>query len=253
MVNAIIYSIKEERTKVILMKKLLALAMAVCIVSAGAISGSLAYNIPDPQASAIAESGTLDIEQVVQQRGADGTIINFEQNKMLLPVVYHGDMIPTPDTKLTINGTDVMLYRPTVYNVRDQFVSVHNLGTLDAFVRVVVAVPLSMDHVTLNKNETDFQWNDGPKVEIDGVNYDVIIGTYRGTNSDGILKAGMTTPPSLLQIALNRDVTSEIAAAFGSQYKVYVVSQAMEAVDNEDAVLKLNEAFQISADTFRKP
>ncbi|MBQ7089597.1 MAG: hypothetical protein IJN82_00595, partial [Clostridia bacterium] len=86
-------------------------------------------------------------------------------------------------------------------------------------------------------------------VVIDDSEYYVLCATYLGAKSNptGILEAGKTSYPSLLQVYMRPEATNEDAAAIDGNengtYDILVFSQAVQAKGFADAETALNEAF----------
>ncbi|MBE5769439.1 MAG: hypothetical protein E7333_07665 [Clostridiales bacterium] len=101
-------------------------------------------------------------------------------------------------------------------------------GTHDAYLRIVVAMK-DNNFVYLNfKNSDDFDITTIKNYEIDGAKYTLHVFTYTRA-----LKPGETTPPTLMQIAMDKSTTSEQLETLGSdflRFKVMAI-QASAFVD----------------------
>ena len=106
-------------------KRILLLALAVCLVAILSYS-TLAWFVVWDEADNIFEFGDVDIVQHEQQHDANGQLVPFVNNKMLLPVL----------------GDD-----PTAPNdyYQEKIVTVENVGDMDAYVQTLVAVPKDLD------------------------------------------------------------------------------------------------------------
>ncbi len=126
-------------------------------------------------------------------------------------------------------------------------------GTHDAYLRIVVAMK-DNDFVYLNfKNSADFDQKTIENYEIDGAKYTLHVFTYTKA-----LAPGETTPPTLMQIAMDKSTTSEQLEALGSdflRFKVMAIqasafvdktkdNQQMTYSDALDAAIPLDENFR---------
>lgn len=140
-------------------------------------------------------------------------------------------------------------------NVIDKFVFVQNTGNQNLYYRTVIALESPKEsnaglNVNLNGNAL-FDWDqttpgsqNGENVEmikdieIDNVNYTVIVATYTTT-----LKPNETSRPSLLQVYLDHDATMKDVNAFGNKADILVVTQAVQADGFDDAQEALESAY----------
>lgn len=127
-------------------KKILSIALVVCIAITAIAGATIAYLTDDDEATNTFTVGNVQIELVEQQRvvGNDGkpttTLENFKPDKILLPLV---GSVQDDKTKDSLGLT-------TAANYVDKIVTVNNIGASDAYIRVIVAVPAALD------------WSDGP-------------------------------------------------------------------------------------------
>ena len=123
-------------------KKIIAIA-AVVMTLAIAVVGTLAYLTDTDQATNTFTTGNVKIELWEQERAYDEEgnllpeLVKFTEDKKLLPIVGsedsgHFDDFGMPDPEYTKNYVDKMVH-------------VKNTGSEDAYIRVYVAIPKSLD------------------------------------------------------------------------------------------------------------
>ncbi len=157
-------------------KKILIVALAVAVIAVVAVSGTLAWFVDNDKATNVFTIGSVEIEQIEQQRviDADGNFTDeleaFVNDKMMIPVIEN-------DTAIS----DV--------NFQDKIVTVKNIGKNSAFVQTFVAVPASLDNADiLHINKTaDNGWKDAELVATD-VEEKVIAGEGDSTLKYNIYK-----------------------------------------------------------------
>ena len=239
------------------MKKILLTALSFVLVAALAIGGTLAYLTDRDAKTNVFTVGDVDIEQIELQRKDQSAgyfsdnLEPFENGKLLCPAVY--DEISWADSwQEWASGGSSALFNSDMKNIIDKFVFAENTGKNDAYVRTWFAFEagnLSFErfdeimHININDTHWDWsEWNTEP-VEIDGVKYYIISATYTGTeavHTGGVLPAGETTRPSLLQIFLDKTTTSEESNSMGEEYTLLVRTQAVQVAGLENA----DEAFE---------
>lgn len=130
-------------------KKILALALVVCLAVVAVAGATLAYFTDTDEATNVFVAGNVKIELIEQQRNADGTALeDFAQGKELNPIVG------------SAQGAKDQFGLPTAENYVDKIVTVKNLAK-DAYVRVYVAVPAALENNDASKNV--LHWNIGNK------------------------------------------------------------------------------------------
>ncbi len=92
-------------------KKIIAFGLVVAMLAIAVVSGTLAYFTDSDEATNTFTVGNVKI-QLVEQQSSDAGLVEFDQNKLLMPGV-----------------------------AQDKFVSVKNVGKNDAYVRVNVLIP----------------------------------------------------------------------------------------------------------------
>ena len=242
------------------MKKVLALLLVVALTATIAVNVTLAYLQDEDEAVNTMTLGNVYIDQIEQERNANGELVDFTQDKPALPAVTEDDSAWSPDTPVQI-GENVWanMYGDRVANDVDKIVTVKNTGSTAAYVRTIVAVESVGDsdsHISdmmagYYTSEEDAKakadrvptmvgnaWDIVDDVNIDGTNYCILVATYKDP-----LAPGATSAPSLTGLALDDSVTNEQLAAYGETLDILVVSQAVQAQGFPDAVTALNAAF----------
>ena len=135
-------------------KKILSIALVVAMVAVIA-AGSLAYFTDKDSATNTFTSGNVNINLIEQERGVNGKLQPFTQNKKLYPIV--GSAQGEKDT----NGM------PTAKNYVDKIVTVKNTGSEKAYIRAYFAIPSALDngYETFNAGLNVLHFNFGNKVE----------------------------------------------------------------------------------------
>ena len=209
--------------------------------------------------------GNASIELVEYQRGANGTVEQFVNDKILIPSTiadgFEYDAVNYDPKKITADTPCVDWnsikagYKSPIWdssNINDEvdkMVFVRNKGNTDVYVRVCFAFEAGnyvwKSHfdrmVHLNKNETDWAWdwyNNGKVVEMNGTRYYIAWATYKD-----VLPAGEYTEISLSQIALDVSAINDHARAFGDTYDVKVFAQGIQAHGFTDATAALTTGF----------
>ncbi len=118
-------------------KKLLVLSAIAILVAITVVGGSLAYFTDTDTVENTFTIGSIEIEQIEQQRDADGTkLVDYvNSGKVMIPVVGN----PTDSAE------DDALGMATAANYQDKVVTVKNTGENDAYVRTFIAVPKALD------------------------------------------------------------------------------------------------------------
>lgn len=133
-------------------KKIIAICLVAVIAVTAVVGASLAYLTDTDSADNVFTVGNVKIELIEQQRKLDDDgnktteLEDFEDGKVLLPIVG------------SAQGVKDSLGIPTAANYVDKIVTVKNTGASDAYVRVLVAVPASLDYP-----DGPLHWNLGNK------------------------------------------------------------------------------------------
>ncbi len=262
-------------------KKIASIVACLCLAASAVVGGTLAYFTDTDNATNVFTVGNVDIEQNEWQRGAEGKIVKFEQNKKLMPAVL---------SKLTKSPLTVGKY---TFNIRslegnyvDKIVDVTNNGTEDAYVRTIIAIPNMNGYDDDSPVENPLHWNyldatdfsnvgwnwSGSKsgnattqtdkisdVTINGVSYDLYVATYNTA-----LAAKATTSPSMVGLYLDDDVNADANGYYSVQngqtirldnyfkkntttgnieLNILVASQACQTTGFADAWEALDECF----------
>lgn len=229
-------------------RKLLTLAMALCVVAILAIGGTLAYFTDTDAQQNVFTTGNVEIDLWEDFGDNLGT-------EKLLPAVG------SAQAGTLKNGVEKEVY-------------VENTGSEDAYVRVHIAIPARLDdgdpsfnagkntlHFNYNKDSVATgKWNwtksatTGPegsgtnwnfyKTTVDGVEYNVYVVTYMTA-----LKQGNTTCDAIHQVYLDKGVTNEeieaIKTAIGYPWKILVAAEGAQADGFENAYDALNASFGV--------
>ena len=220
-------------------KKVLLTIGSLMLTAAIAIGGTVAYLQHDDSDVNVMTLGNVKIEQIEQERDADGNLVDFKQAKPAYPAV---GTIAWDDDALEVNGTEYKVFDNGLKNVVDKIVTVNNTGKSDAYIRTIVAIeapngdPNNLIHI--NYNKTDIKLGTCFITEIDGVDYYIMPMTYGEA-----LASGTKSAPSLLQLFLDSATTNEDCAKFGESWQVLVVSQAVQTKGFDNAQTALDTAF----------
>ena len=240
-------------------KKLLALVLVVALAVTSVIGGTLAYQTDKVANRNVMTLGQVSIVQNEQKRDAEGKLVDFgEESPALKPAYYTEESIPFAEdsTKWPVPNNEAWKVVADNSNVVDKFVTVTNDGTMDAYVRTIIAyegdaINGTDIHIVQNAKDssaeevnsqfaaTDYIEN----VTINDMRYDVIVYTYAEP-----LQPKQTTIPSLKQIYMDKGCDNWDVAAYGETYDVLVLSQAIQTDmwidgDEPNAAKSLNEGF----------
>lgn len=220
------------------MKKFLALFLVVVMTASLSVAGTMAFLQDDASDVNVMTVGNVHIEQVEQERDADGKLVDFTQAKPAYPAV---GPIEWDDEKLTVNGGEYKVFTDELKNVVDKIVTVNNVGKSEAYIRTVVAIeapdydPNDWIHINHNSDGVAMTWF---KAQIDGVEYCIFVFTY-----EDALAAGAKSAPSLMQVFLDSKAGNEFCAQFGETWDILVASQAVQADGFANAETALDAAF----------
>lgn len=245
-------------------KKILALCLVVVLAVTAVTGATLAYFTDTDAATNTMTLGNVSIEQIEMERGENGALVNYTQDKPLYPAVNPNmdwaeeEAVDFTQIQGAAHGSQYPFVEP---NAQDKFVFVKNTSTLksDAFVRTLVAfeagsLTMAQHDAMIGLSYHDATWTIGEQVytTIGGKNYVVIEMVYTGRANDdddknGVLPAGQTTTASLCQIYLASSATNETATALdgnkNNKYDIIVLSQAVQTQGFTDPQTALNTAF----------
>lgn len=247
-------------------KRIVTLALVVALVAIAAV-GTLAYFTDTDNETNTFTVGNVAIDLIEQQRGEDG-LEDFEQNKKLYPIVG------------SAQGEKDELGLPTAENYVDKIVTVKNVGSEAAYIRVYFAIPSALDdgYDTFNAGLNVLHFNFGNKVvdgkavstqgnewiwkqangkwnyfetTIDGIAYNVYFADYATT-----VAAGATTEQFVQGVYLDKsfDYADGKYYAFGKELTLDqgwnwnavscpVFAVAVQAEGFDSAAAAINEAF----------
>ncbi len=240
-------------------KKVILMCLAMVLVAALAIAGTIAYLTDTDSKTNVMTVGSVDIEQIEQEYNEVGELVDFTQAKPLMPYVGELGWENTAEA----DGA----YRSfTMNNVVDKYVSVENKGKSDAFVRTVFAFEMgeyaAIDDfrnkvIGFSRNcedgaEFDFDgawvWAEPFVAEINGENYMI----WEAVHQDAVAPK-TTTIPSLLQVYMNKACdNAEVEKVDGNKngtYDIIAISQAVQTAGFSSAQAALDEAFGKVADS----
>lgn len=227
-------------------KKIVALTMCVAMLALAVVGGTLAYFTDTDAKANTFTAGNVEIELVEKFGDNDPT---------------------TPEKLLPATGS---AQKGTLENGITKEVSVKNIGSEDAYVRVHIAIPKILDdgadtfdasknllHFNFDENsvgEGKWDWSKTTgeaytgdwnyyETEIEGINYNVYVVTY-GT----ALENNKETPEKAMnQVYLDSGVTNEditkINKELNNNWQILVVAEGVQAAGFEDAYEALNTAF----------
>ena len=139
-------------------RRILAAAMALCIVAIIAVGATLAYLTYTDDATNTFTIGNVKIKLIEQERDGNGGLTDFKQNKKLYPI--NG----------SAQGEKDELGMPTAKNYVDKMVTIENTGSEKAYIRAFFAIPSALDdgYETFNAGKNVLHFNFGNKV-VNGV------------------------------------------------------------------------------------
>ena len=210
-------------------KTILVAAIAVMLVAALVVGGTLAYFTDTKSADNTFTVGNVKIDLIEQQRGENG-LEAFKQGKALYPIVG------------SAQGAQDQYNMPVAKNYVDKMVTIQNTGSEKAYIRAYFAIPSALDdgYETFNagKNVLHFnfgntadgtstdgaQWiwkHDGAwnyfETTIEGIKYNVYYADYYQP-----LDAGATTEQLIKGVYLDKsfDMKEDGAYAFGAKLEL---------------------------------
>lgn len=243
-------------------RKLLLVALSLCMVAILAMGGTLAYLTDTDNETNVFTMGNVEIDLYE----------NFDPE--------NAELFPT--TGKDENGN--------IINAVEKEVFVTNTGSEDAYVRVHIAIPQILDngrpdfdasqnvlhfnYASENIGDGKWDWTTTTGAPYEGtpwnfyttiinmevvdaegntthkdINYNVYVVTY-GT----ALAKGEVTADAMHQVYLDSKVTNEdvakIKAELGEQWKILVAAEGAQAKGFDDAYAALNEAFGVPGDDY---
>lgn len=233
------------------MKKKLILGLGL-IVAVAAITAGVTYAVfhyQTPSVVNVMTAGNVQIELIEQQRDGKGGLEAFEQGKTITPIIGSAQLDAKDEFGM-----------PIINNYQDKIISVKNTGANEAYVRVLMAVPASLDnigsadgalHVNFG-NRVDFTGNstyntgdawktawtwdystDAVQIEINGVKYNVYCYMF-----EDVLESGVQTSAAIAGVYLDHNVEYKDGAyylngteleGFNGVVTIPVLAQAVQA------------------------
>ena len=222
-------------------KKILAITLCVAMVAIMLVSGTLAYFTDTDEVTNVMAVGSVKIEQIEQERGANGALQAFTQDKSVVPAV---GPVAWADEAITVGGGTQKVFTEELKNVVDKFVFVKNSGKSDAWIRTIILLEApgydakNLIHVNVNDTE-DVEMTNWEPIEINNVQYLYAVFTY----TEKIAANGGMTPVSLAQVFLDKETTNEDVVAYGDTWEILALSQAVQSEGFDTAAAGLDEAF----------
>ena len=235
-------------------RKLLLVALSLCMVAILAMGGTLAYLTDTDSQLNVMTLGKVDISQNEQQFDDTGAMVDFEQDKPLLPMV---DSRVDGEPFVAENG----YFHPNVKNVVDKIVTVKNeaaAGAInqDAYVRTILAFETAKEYAAGSDTEVlrdgkeifdtyigtlgDFDLLARDTIVVDGVEYVLAVKVY-----EDYLEPQEVSAPSLKQIFMSPDANNENMILFGDTYTILALSQGVQVAGFDSAAEALDRAFGI--------
>ena len=243
-------------------KKITAIFLCVALVAIAIVGASLAYFTDTDQKTNTFTAGNVKIELLEKQRDGNGGLEDFEDDKVLMPIVG------------SAQGEKDTLGLSTAKNYVDKIITVKNLSA-DAYVRVYMAIPSKLFH--LKPSETDnvlhinqpgkdtfvgldgntagkaFTWGNmaevGTYTDADGIEYTVVYTTY----ADKLTKDEIAGCAAFVGVYLDSNVDYEngkytmngkdidFDLSKGVKLPVFAVGVQADGFDNADTAI--NAAF----------
>ena len=243
-------------------KTILVAAIAVMLVAALVVGGTLAYFTDTKDAKNTFTVGNVKIDLIEQERGENG-LQDFTPKKALYPIVG------------SAQGEKDEYGMPIAKNYVDKMVTIQNTGSEKAYIRAYFAIPSALDdgYETFNAGKNVLHFNFGNKVEngvitstegnewqwmhgdkwnyfettIDGIKYNVYYADYYQA-----LDAHATTEQLVQGVYLDKsfDMKADGAYAFGQKLAldegwdwnnvtcpVYAVAVQAEGFDSASAAM----------------
>lgn len=230
-------------------RKLLLVALSLCMVAILAMGGTLAYLTDTDSQLNVMTLGKVDISQNEQQQGENG-LEDFAQDKPLLPMVDNRE----EGDPVVVDG----YFNDKMKNVVDKIVTVKNEAAegdinQEAYVRTILAFETATEYKagttevlrdgkaifdTYIGTLGDFELLTRDTIVIDGVEYVLAVKVY-----EKALAPQEVSDPSLKQIFMSPDANNENMTLFGDTYTILALSQGVQVAGFENAKDALDRAF----------
>lgn len=245
-------------------KKIVSLCLVLALALTAIGGATLAYFTDTEADTNVFTLGNIKIDLVEEQRDGQGGLEEFEDNKVLLPIV--GDA----------QGEKDALGMPTAANYVDKIVTVDNEGNQSAYIRVLYAFPADMDdaqsaaemmlHWNYSSDEIPGLWTRedcGVQVTIGGRLYNVYCHTYNVALAPKGNEGYTTAYPSIIGVYIDKRVNATtdaqgnvtysmvnsrnetVSATYpsGTGPKIYVLTQGVQEAGFSSASAALTEGF----------
>ncbi|MBQ8603510.1 MAG: hypothetical protein IJ410_01515 [Oscillospiraceae bacterium] len=210
-------------------KKALALVLVFALTIAGTIGATIAYLQDTDNAKNTFTVGNVDIVLNEDERKPDGTVEEFIDDKILLPIV--GSAQGEKEEVTTPEGVTTKV--PTAANWQDKIVTVTNKNlSQDAWIRVVFAFPADMDDAQ-SAAEMMLHWNhngeeavawdrvdNGATVTLDGKVYNLYTYTYTEVVAPGATTESAAITGVYVDSRVDADVTYKTITVDGKETEV---------------------------------
>ena len=171
-------------------KTILVAAIAVMLVAALVVGGTLAYFTDTKSADNTFTVGNVKIDLIEQQRKLDAAgnktteLEAFQQGQQLYPIVG------------SAQGEKDALGMPIAKNYVDKMVTIQNTGSEKAYIRAYFAIPSALDdgYETFNAGMNVLHFNFGNKVDKNGA----VTSTEAMSGSGRMTASGITLRPPLV-------------------------------------------------------
>lgn len=214
-------------------KRVLIVALVLIAITVLHLGATLAYFTDKVVNTNVITVGTVKITQDIKDRS--GAAIGTDLS--IIPAVDQGDNV-------TIAGNTVKNFANSI----DKVVTVNNVGTTDAYVRTIIALPEINDQallVPVKSTSADIVWTEIANVVIGGKEHTLYVATYANA-----LTAGATSEASLIQVYLDPDTTSADVDGV-TTLDVKVCTQAVQASGFANADAAFTASFgAVTADAF---
>lgn len=241
-------------------KKIVAIVLCIAMLAIAIVGGTMAYFTDNDAAQNVMTTGKVDISQLEQQRDDSGNLVDFKQNKPLMPMVD-----ARKDGEAVVVGD---YFSANMRNVVDKIITVKNEAkddaiNQDAYVRTIIAFETNTEYEAGTANVLrdgkaifdtyigtlgDFELLSRDTVKINGVEYVLAVKVY-----ENALAPQKVSEPSLKQIFLSPNANNEVEVLFGSEYTILAVSQATQTAgfepvkDGDGNVIKTASAVALDA------
>lgn len=226
-------------------KKIVSLALVVCLLAIAIVGGTMAYFSDTDEATNVMTVGGVTIRQDEWQRNEEGTALEAykdETNAPLMPVV--GTVANDTSKTFTVPGLNDSFYMPTGKNVKDKIVTVTNTGKSDAYVRTIILIEsgtvndkLSAQFSSAYENAAYGSHEIVADVAIGNATYDAWVFTY-----NKVLAKDETAHPTMMAVWLKSNCTNEDVAGLADG-NVHCLSQGVQAAGFDTASDAFNTAF----------